>query len=1554
MASLKSTISSSPTIYSTATVTQKSRSGNTTVLNVSISTSLKSSSSYLGTGYVLKGTVTANGVSKTLTLKSSSASWSGTTAHKVSTTMSITVPAATNSITVKYRAKESGLESVSGSTASTTLSLSKQASSISSTSAGTTLSGPTINLNKVSGLTDNIVLKYGNYSIPRSNFSGGKLTFSNAERRNIFAAHGGAGVTKTWSISGTTKSGSTTIGSYSGSVNITTEAAGSITSAINHQVGDNVLTVNISHPYLKANTNDKCTVSAIVINEDGSKGVSLGSVDSTGSTAVINLTNDKIDAIYASNKLSKTGQIEYTISSYVDGAFIPGSTKTFMGTYSFVDSRCAPQITSFQLKATDKITKVIQGSDVETYVNYDSASGLISKLISGISMLKYKMTSSGQHGAEIESQQFEVVGGSILPADFNGEASSTKPVPDSVIVKATSFDSRGFSSSVQVAITSLKYASPTWALVDANRRPRSEVIEKQELKVDQNFKVNIPSYIASWEENYNNVKRIVMFYRYRELGTSIWSRLISIPFASTDLIYNGQEVTPSHLIELSGTFEANKQYELQFVVRDAVYQILGEAYNEPTIGESYSDTIIIPVSSPLISKRSMKVGINKIPTVEQGLDIDGVVDATGHVKAEEYVKAGSNLSAGTYLEFPFSNRTVNGTNNNKSQIRARRSAVGGNERAENYYEDIITFTNGRILDNNNEVLMVEVISGSLDEQIVPEDTEYEWDNLLTYLDSNVANEVVFYNLDNHLFEKDTASGLVKMSYNTPIRVTLPLSLVSSDKSSTASVEVRPIDVNSYSIYSNGQEVTKSSSYKFYIKKFKYGRYSNMKLQDFDKNHYQVIYIVLGGPELVDSNLNDATIYYDSDYVDYTTAVNDVRWAVINTLYIWNEADSLDLIEAFNNSTIRTYISNQPGNCFAGMSSLNSNNVVDIFESNTIPDIDVVTKINTPICNYFNDENACKYEIRVITNRMLIDMLNYLFDQYGFANVDTVPGDRFGDFINVVKEVTGDTTISYSTTNKSIVNTSGTVVERAYVSALIEGLDQDAEMQGTTKYYAIYNMVTSSYVSAHDMISKIWQMVYDNEYDPYRVMRIANVVVQDATMFAYGETPVLTYTVDHPDYITGTASYRIEDENGYEVNYDSNLEPGIYTIHVENLSPASLDVEIQYSTGVLTVEGLEESNENLPADLARLNTYIKEQLGWSSYEKAFKLKLISSTYYKMVEYDSTLDTESDVLSFSDLWGKLKDIFSDNTTALNDNFTTSYIEGSTPQTVASALKGKLLNLVVPVMSKTIEYSQQSPQTSYLRYNSSSYVAPTGTLINAPIKMVKSEDGIYCSVNVTDYDLLDILESTFYELDFDNCNFPDGNYTTVVTPDNTYTINYEDPNVNIDDCMLNMISMSYDISSPSTGTTYEASIVVNKSINESYVRNVGSIWVDYTFKFSNYNFDIYKYYDVNTLTLKSEYQNDHVILISSGLSVLLRFYNNEVSVVVSETNASDVQTLATYKLINNTGVYSQDVLVTCPTTDQCYTIPNDMVHRTSTPFYIDNTCEFVKRITMYIYEH
>lgn len=128
------------TIHSTATITEKSRSGTSVVLNLTLKTHLNDSG-FIGTGYAVTGTVTAYGISKNVTLKSSSASWSGSAVHTTTTTMSITVPATVTSISLGYKVTFDG---ASASGTSTTLTLSKVLASVTSATAFSDTTNPTV------------------------------------------------------------------------------------------------------------------------------------------------------------------------------------------------------------------------------------------------------------------------------------------------------------------------------------------------------------------------------------------------------------------------------------------------------------------------------------------------------------------------------------------------------------------------------------------------------------------------------------------------------------------------------------------------------------------------------------------------------------------------------------------------------------------------------------------------------------------------------------------------------------------------------------------------------------------------------------------------------------------------------------------------------------------------------------------------------------------------------------------------------------------------------------------------------------------------------------------------------------------------------------------------------------------------------------------------------------------------------------------------------------------------------------------------------------------
>lgn len=135
-------------IESKLTITEKSRSSSSVVLNITIETHLQTSSSYLGTGYTLSGVVTAYGISKTITLKSTSTVWSGNKVHSKKTTMTISVPATVTNITIGYKTKMDG-DTVAGS--NTTLALSRVLAVLTSATDFSDTTNPIMYFNNPSG-----------------------------------------------------------------------------------------------------------------------------------------------------------------------------------------------------------------------------------------------------------------------------------------------------------------------------------------------------------------------------------------------------------------------------------------------------------------------------------------------------------------------------------------------------------------------------------------------------------------------------------------------------------------------------------------------------------------------------------------------------------------------------------------------------------------------------------------------------------------------------------------------------------------------------------------------------------------------------------------------------------------------------------------------------------------------------------------------------------------------------------------------------------------------------------------------------------------------------------------------------------------------------------------------------------------------------------------------------------------------------------------------------------------------------------------------------------
>ena len=255
-------------------------------------------------------------------------------------------------------------------------------SAMGTTNAGYTLegTGPVVNVTKYStNFYDCITLSYNGKSIVRNGFTSSRLTFSEAERLAIFQAQG-AGQTKSWSISGKTytdSSKTTTVGTFSGSVNISTEALHEISSlpSVNVESSMNVSTLvhcGGTYDIIAYKTSDRTAGT-------NNTNILCSILDRSTAMSAVAMTPDK-DKIYAYNTTSKSGTIYWRITSKINGTSV--GYKDYTSTYNFVQSLCGPSMSTFTYKVTDAGTKVLKGATGNA-INYNASPGELGLFIKG-------------------------------------------------------------------------------------------------------------------------------------------------------------------------------------------------------------------------------------------------------------------------------------------------------------------------------------------------------------------------------------------------------------------------------------------------------------------------------------------------------------------------------------------------------------------------------------------------------------------------------------------------------------------------------------------------------------------------------------------------------------------------------------------------------------------------------------------------------------------------------------------------------------------------------------------------------------------------------------------------------------------------------------------------------------------------------------------------------------------------------------------------------------------------------------------------------------------
>lgn len=593
----------------------------------------------------------------------------GTGVRTATITVTVSKTSGSTPITVQLVDRAFGSGWKVKSTANGNMEVPAAASTMGTTYAGSTLNGPTVNVTRYdSGFTDNISLSYNGKTITRNGFTSSKLSFSEAERLLIFQAQG-QNTTKSWSISGTTYSGGTNLGSYSGSVNISTEEIVTARSCDDFNVGDNSIV------YTRNNCGGKYSIFAYLDPERTTSFTSREDLTSTGDDYWSMYFTDNASKIYAKNTSSKSGTIYYRIFTYINNTQV--GYNDYSCSYTFLQSRCGPSLSTFKYAITDAGTKALMGSS-GAYYDYSNNTDL-SKFIKGKTTLGIQLAGTAQQSATISKYWIEVPGQSNVDASSTTgtQTLTTQVLSANGTLYAVIQDSRKFEAKLQLSITLNDYFTPTFLSLSAIRNPMSSTDATADKIAKVSTEISIPSYMITYIKKHTDTYYIK--FQYSADGTN-WTtdanNLLSVATAGTNKLTVSNYATGK-------IFNQNTQYYFRLVIK--------EYYTSSTSGQ-----IIIPISAPLISRRSKKVGINKIPSL-------ATLDVGGSIYAESYIKSGSNVEVGTYIDFP----TAFSASTNSCTLRFKRT---------DGYWDILKVANGEVFfyDTKNnkqyELLVFEEVS----------------------------------------------------------------------------------------------------------------------------------------------------------------------------------------------------------------------------------------------------------------------------------------------------------------------------------------------------------------------------------------------------------------------------------------------------------------------------------------------------------------------------------------------------------------------------------------------------------------------------------------------------------------------------------------------------------------------------------------------------------------------------------------------------------------------------------------------------------------------------
>lgn len=309
--------------------------------------------------------------------------------------------------------------------------------------------------------------------------------------------------------------------------------------------------------------------------KDNINGTQLYSGSTTGTSITF---TPNASTLYASIPNSQSGNCVYA-AIYSSITNVTSTQK-----YTINTSNCIPTFTAFTYKDNNSTTANITGNNQLQIQNKSSlvVTATAATAKNSAKIVKYVATINGR---TYESTTTTINIGAISSAGTL-----------SLVVKAV--DSRGLTAQVPKNITVVGYTQPSYTV---------NVTRKNNYEEETTYKITNGTYNLLTISGSNKNAIQVSQYRYKESGGNYGSwKPITLTKSGSSFSYS----------EIVGNLDNTKTFIFQTQIIDKLTTVTNE--------------FTLKNGTPVLAIRRTAIGINKIPTISRGLDIDGNINFTNY------------------------------------------------------------------------------------------------------------------------------------------------------------------------------------------------------------------------------------------------------------------------------------------------------------------------------------------------------------------------------------------------------------------------------------------------------------------------------------------------------------------------------------------------------------------------------------------------------------------------------------------------------------------------------------------------------------------------------------------------------------------------------------------------------------------------------------------------------------------------------------------------------------------------------------------------------------